>query len=233
MAARLAAALALCGLGGLFWLAGHRSWSGGRLLPAEARANTGDEPHYLLIVNSILRDHDLQLEDDYWRAWRGGAEAGLAARGRRIDHHTLLVDHADGRAVFWHEAYDWSRPVECGGSRCAGFALRLPEFAPGPGIVEVSSHPIAYPALLAALLAPLRDSPEQVELHAVALSALFGWLACIASYLVARRSGMERRWAVCAALLAGAASPLLAYGRALFPEALLAMVLSLDRKSVV
>ena len=31
----------------------------------------GDEPHYLLMLNSLIFDHDLQLQQDYQRVARG------------------------------------------------------------------------------------------------------------------------------------------------------------------
>jgi hypothetical protein len=39
---------------------------------------SGDEPHYLMVVHSILFDHDLDLRDDYRRARNGDVNAGAA-----------------------------------------------------------------------------------------------------------------------------------------------------------
>src|SRR5205814_1087641 len=58
--------------------AGPRRWAGAAFLPvialvyglAAARVQAqvgpeGDEPHYLMVADSLLRDHDLSLEQDY------------------------------------------------------------------------------------------------------------------------------------------------------------------------
>src|SRR4030095_1153605 len=57
----------------------------------EPQAARGDEPHYLMIINSILFDKDLQLQEDYRRVEQGGWEAGKFHHGRRLDNHTSLV----------------------------------------------------------------------------------------------------------------------------------------------
>ncbi len=217
------AAIVLLALAGLFWATSHLQWRPKvGLVPTVPRVVAGDEPHYLLVVNSLLRDRNLFLEDDYRRVRMGGVDAGLVWRGHHLDHHTFLVDRLTHRAARWHEAYDWSRPVTCMAGDCVGFDLRLPEFAPGVGVYEVSSHPFAFPAVVAALLLPFSLTPEAVESRAIDVVSLFAWLACVFTYLVGRRSGMPRPWALAAALLTGVASPMLAYGRSFFPEAVAA-----------
>ena len=69
---------------------------GPTLRAATAGVTSGDEPHYLLILNSILRDGDLQLEADYRRVAAGGGDAGMRFRGVHLDHHTILVDRESG-----------------------------------------------------------------------------------------------------------------------------------------
>jgi hypothetical protein len=44
---------------------------GRNLTVVAPRVISGDEPHYLMVLNSIL-DHDLELQDDYERLSRGG-----------------------------------------------------------------------------------------------------------------------------------------------------------------
>src|SRR5438105_6478303 len=98
----MAAAAALGLLGWLFWLAGHREWRpDGRLVAIEPRMIAGDEPHYLVVINSLLRDGDLELQDDYRRVRLGSAEAGLGARGAIFDHHTLFLDKQTGQTSRW------------------------------------------------------------------------------------------------------------------------------------
>jgi hypothetical protein len=88
---------------------------------------SGDEPHYLLVLNSILFDHDLELQEDYERA-KLGPDAGEIPLP---DHHTIIVNRRTGEQSTWFENH-WN-----------------PELAPGPDVYEASAHPVAYPALLA------------------------------------------------------------------------------------
>lgn len=48
---------------------------------------SGDSPHYLVIVNSLLSDADLDVSNNYTQAERGGLDAGTRFRGVRLDHH--------------------------------------------------------------------------------------------------------------------------------------------------
>lgn len=225
---RIGVAVALALLGWLFWLAGHREWQpDGRLVAIEPRTISGDEPHYLLVLNSLLRDHDLELQDDYRRVRLGSAEAGVGGRGAIFDHHTLFLDKNTGATARWRDVYDWGRRVACPPADCQGFLLRMPQFGPRAGIVEVSAHPVAFPALLAAVIAPLRPTPEEAERRAIEVVGLLAWLACVASYFTGRRAGLSREWALAAALLVGACSPFLAYGRSLFSETTIGLSLVL------
>lgn len=71
------------------------------LIPAVGRPNLigGDEPHYALLVHSILADRDLDLEDDYREVAGGGVAAGAKRAGESLDRHVRLVN---GRSVPIH-----------------------------------------------------------------------------------------------------------------------------------
>ncbi len=53
---------------------------------------SGDEPHYLLLANSLRWDGDLELSDDYLDVAAGSDRAGALFPGVDLDHHTVLVD---------------------------------------------------------------------------------------------------------------------------------------------
>ncbi len=156
----------------------------------------GDEPHHLLVLNSILFDHDLELQDDYERANVGQDAGGVPLP----DHHTILVNRRTGAHGIWIDDH-WD-----------------PDFTPGPDVYEVSSHPVAYPALLAAFLFPFHPKMEDVQRDASLVMVVICWLGAIFTFLLARKVGMERGYALLATALLALASPWLAYARSFFVE---------------
>lgn len=195
-------------------------------------AIAGDEPHYLMVINSILFDHDLDLRDDYARMDQGGLEAGARFQGDWVlDHQTIVVDRRTGKHAVWRPLpreywammdilLDRRRELKPLKRR-----LGPPEFAvigrrvvPGADAYEVSLHPVAFPALIAAMIAPLRPAKAEVEVYAAAAVTLLGWLGALVTYFVALRAGLSRRWSLVAAGSLALASPWLAYSRSLFSE---------------
>lgn len=157
---------------------------------------SGDEPHHLLVINSLLFDHDFQLQDDYERA-----KTSLDAGGVDLpDHHTILVNRRNGHHGVWFQEYG------------------NPDFAAGPDVYEVSSHPWAYPALLAALVFPFHPKMDDVQRDAGVVIVLICWLGAIFTFLLARTVGMSRSEALLATALLAFASPWLAYTRSFFAE---------------
>ena len=157
---------------------------------------SGDEPHHLLVTNSLLFDHDFQLQNDYERAKSGLESGGVILP----DHHTILVNRRDGRHGVWFDDH-WD-----------------PDFQPGPDVYEVSSHPWAYPALLAAMVFPFRPRMDHVERDASGGVVVICWLGAIFTFLLARRVGMDRGDALFATALLACASPWLGYTRSFFAE---------------
>jgi len=195
---------------------------GSHLKIVSPSAFSGDEPHYLIVVNSILFDHDLELQDDYERVRRGGLEAGRRGRGGLPDHHTILVNRRTGHHALWMSSI--AEPVI---GRPFGIRNSLPEFAPSPDVYEVPAHPVAFPALLALALAPFHPSINNVEPDVGFVLVLIAWAGTLATYLMARRGGFSRGPAILAAAVLLLASPWLPYCREYFPETTIGLTLAL------
>ena len=80
------------------------------------------------------------------------------------------------------------------------------------------AHPVAYPALLAALIFPFRPTMDDVQSYASVVMVLICWLGSIFTFLLARKVGMGRGYALFATVLLAIASPWLAYTRSFFVE---------------
>ncbi|MFZ1888144.1 MAG: hypothetical protein WAU33_08930 [Candidatus Binataceae bacterium] len=180
------------------------------------QAYSGDGPHYLIIVNNLLFAHSLEVQGAYDRAVRGGLEAGARARRGLSDHHTILVNRRTGDHALWMYSI-------------AGVVVRNPkeEFQRGPDVYEVPAHPIAFPALLAAVLVPFHPSLEEVEPAVGIVLVLIGWVGTLATYFMARRGGLSRGYALLAAGILLLASPWLAYCRDYFSETTIGLCLAL------
>ncbi len=176
----------------------------------ERHAVGGDEPHYLVMINSLLMHHDLQLNTRYDDVERGGLEAGMIARRTQLDRHTIIVNRRTGHRAIdmpWYEA----------GA----------EFAPSPDVYEIPAHPAGFPLAMAIAVAPMHPGAREVEPDVGLILMLIAWLVIVATYFVGRQVGMGRGWAMLAAAILFAASPWLAYSRAYFAETTIGLALIL------
>jgi hypothetical protein len=166
------------------------------------RICSGDEPHYLIQVNSLLHDGDLDLANNYARARFGAADAGEGFRFVPLEHHVNW--YVNGRLVHWHDVF---RPD---GTRQPGAEkVQVPKEA-------YSQHPPGLPILLAILLAPLPENwiePASLFVSGVAVAlGLYWFVALIRPYAT-------NQLALCSVTaIAFFGTPALAYGRTLFTE---------------
>ena len=224
--------LVVCGvlaLLGVLFVSATRAWnprSRGRSASFPPRVVSGDEPHYLLTTNALLRGDGFSVRAGYARVRGGSTEAGLRFAGRSLDHHTLLLAPGLSSPERWQEAYQFSKPRPCPSPECTPFTPTSVDFDALPGVREVPAHPFAFPLLVAALLRPFGLEPDRVETVAITWNAVLAWLATVAIYGAARASGFSRPSALAVALVSGLASPLLAYGRGFFPEAAIGCTLA-------
>jgi len=165
----------------------------------------GDQIHYEIALDTILFDHTLELQDAYAR--------------RGFDHHTIVVNKRTGHHASWFVVLP-----DLSLSRRSFYEK---EFAASPDVYEVSAHPIAFPALLAVVLAPFHPYPGDVDRDASLVMVLVSWLTVVVTYLVARRIGMGRGCALLSATVLALASPWLGYTRSLFAEPAIGLSLAL------
>lgn len=167
-------------------------------------ATSGDEPHYLVIINSLLFDHDVHIEDDHARIAAGGYEAGARWKGRPFGGHAVLVNQRTGAHALCHQKCDADEMTAVGGDPA--------------DLIQVPAHPIAYPMFMAALVSPFRPSPGQVESLVGEMAILVSIAGVLLVYAVARRSGLGSKAAFACAMLLGFASPWLPYVRSYFSD---------------
>ena len=184
------------------------------------RIHSGDEPHYLLMLTSLIQDGDLDLANDYTAVHRGGLGAGRSFAGQPIDHHVSWW--IGGRLFYWWEFFEqnpdrWKRddnghPVPTPKTRSA------PSFLPPH---EYSQHPPGLAMLLAPFAFPCRGTPcvESVALIGTTVTVILGAVffeALIAPFTIS----WQQRLTVTAIAFLG--TPLWHYARTLFVEPYLA-----------
>ena len=174
---------------------------------------SGDEPHYLMVIHSLLFDHDLDLRSDYRRVEEGEIRAGVRFRGRRLDRHVIWIDPATGKH---------------------GFGQVPARLDPAPGILERSAHPIGFPALVAAVLSLCGTRPPDVESRAILVVTLLSAATVVLTFCLARAAGCRPKYAAFSCGLLLLASPWLSYSGSLYTEVmqgffLTAAVLALSR----
>ncbi len=176
-----------------------------------------DEEGYLVLINSLVRDHDFDLKNNHARVAAGIPEAGRKAAGRIVDHHSTYW--IDGKRYVWRDLVDrdtrkWTVGEE--GLRYPVFRAGVdPQVAAGP---ERPAHPVGSALLLYPLLVPFRGSPAWIE-HA----SLFGaGLATVLAVFLLRAllfrfsdSSWTRNLVLLAAFLG---TPIWFYARTLYTE---------------
>jgi hypothetical protein len=177
----------------------------------------GDEPHYLVYANSLWRDGDFDLSNNYRAAGIGDGQAGLRFAARPLQHHSVY--YVDGEYFLWYEIFT-QRLVENhdrGKSKLEIFEQNPRVARAVNGRPEYSLHPPGLPMLLAALFRPL-GRLEWLESGALLLSGvmvltamlLFRSLLAVFGILGLRREVITG--------LVFLATPIWHYGRVLYTE---------------
>jgi hypothetical protein len=134
----------------------------------------GDEPHYLIMLSSLIEDGDLDLGNNYVAVHRGGREAGRHFRGAALDHHTAWWQ--GNTRIEWSKTFQldvkaWQRD---------DLGHPVPTFVPGHeqdmavGVVERSIHPPGLAWMLASFVWIVRGTPfvEPIALLSVSLGTI-------------------------------------------------------------
>jgi hypothetical protein len=177
----------------------------------------GDEPHYMVMVSSLLQDGDLDLRNNYEAMRHGSLDAGRKWAGALLDDHTTWW--RDGRRVEWGSIHEpirmpWPRDAE---------GHPVTTLLPGhehdmDGVIERPMHPPGFPWMLAAFLWPLRGTPY-VESAAILLVTLSTIVALVLFHGLVRRWARSDGEALCVTAAAFLGTPVWHYSRKLFAEA--------------
>jgi hypothetical protein len=178
----------------------------------------GDEPHYLVILNTLLNDGDFDVRNNYQAARSGSFDAGRKYAGKLIDPHIAFF--LNDRFYFWWDIYEdpstWVRDKD---------GILNPTVKPGvdPKVLEARrfpGHPVGIALILAPFLWPFRGT-NYIEPAALVMS----WLAVVfGAYFFRRILGrfIQDIFTVnLTTLLVFLGSPIWPYARMFFNESFL------------
>lgn len=195
-------------------LLSHPGWRPG--LPISWQ---GDEPHYLLMLTSLVNDGDLDLGNNYASAHAGGRDAGWSMGGQPLLNHQTVWWRGDQR-IEWCEAFEcdyrlWDRdaaghPIP---HRRSGFDRDI------SGLIERPIHPAGLPMLLALVTWPFRHTPL-IEPAAVVAA----YLAMLLFHALAKQWAPSARVALVTTAAAFLATPVWHYSRSIFNEGFLLLI---------
>ena len=148
------------------------------------RVYSGDEPHYLLQLNSLVEDGDLDLRNNYDAVDRGGAQAGKLAAGMKLDRHTSWYHNGK-----YYEHVTWNLETETVEATSVG----VPQAAG-----EYSRHPPGMAWLLWPFARPFRGTTlvEPVAILSCGVAvviAVYFYALLITPYATERRSRGDYR----------------------------------------
>jgi hypothetical protein len=180
------------------------------------RVYSGDEPHYLVIINSILLDGDLDLANNYAAIHRGSPQAGEGFSGSALVHHTVWFE--SGSRKKWARIYEndpalWDHDNE--GHPVP--RLRAGQSPPLEGHPEFSWHPPGVALLLAPILFPFRGT-QLIEPLATCCSAIAMILAMLMFRSLIRKYNSNLAFVDLVTVVTFLGTPAWHYGRTLFNE---------------
>lgn len=180
------------------------------------RVHSGDEPHYLLILNSVIQDGDIDLANNYASALAGGLDGGRSYAGYALDHHVSW--YRNGKIVYWWDVFEeqpwkWAKDSN---NHPVPTRRKGQQDAVVP-VCEYPTHPPGLAFLLAPVTYPFRGTAA-VESLALICTALVVVLASIffERLIAPYTNGWQQRLLVVAVAFLG--TPVWHYARTLFVE---------------
>ena len=127
---------------------GGSKWFGQIGIP---RIFSGDEPHYLVTINSLYKNHTFDLRQAYQSALEGSFDAGRSFAGVQLDHHTGW--YWDNTYHFWASMVV-SEPSFFTKNEQGKLVFQFIPSAPSDlGLrPEYSFHPLSFAVILAPFL---------------------------------------------------------------------------------
>jgi hypothetical protein len=175
---------------------------------------SSDEPHYLVMINSIILDGDLDLTNNYAAVYRGSPQAGKDFSGTALVPQTTWFDHGS-RRHWWdiYETYPWDHDNE--GHPVP--RLRAGQSPPINGQPQFSVHPPGVALLLAPILFPFRGT-QFVEPLAIFCSAVAMILAMLMFHGLIRKYNSNLAFVGLVTAVTFLGTPAWHYGRTLYNE---------------
>jgi hypothetical protein len=189
------------------------------VFPNKPAINGGDEPAYLLMIYSIVHDHDFDLKNNYENSHSGGPDGGRILAGFFYEHHSMWF--VDGQQVHWSEV------VQTGvfpGTNRASFYYK-PGFEGLKDEPEISWHPYIFPLLLAGPAA-LFEPIATLETTALITVTLLGIVALWMLTQIFQNLGFSKWPSLFYAALAILCTPWWHYNRMLFSEGTCAFLMT-------
>jgi hypothetical protein len=189
---------------------------GSRWAPSKvgfARVYSGDEPHYLIQIKSLVRDHDLDISNNYEWAGVGADDAGKGFRGEQLERHTAA--QANGRTVIWSDYFSkdrWKKKADGSWPPAP-----LHEGRTDPPTFRYSIHPEGIALLLLPIWLAVGDSPL-LEPVAILFSGIITLLGLFFFRSLASRFTSDALSIKLALVATFLGTPLWHYGRTLFTE---------------
>lgn len=185
--------------------------------------HSGDEPHNLVLINSVLNDGDFDLKNNYANSHSGGSQAGRKFGGWVLDHHVAW--YLQDRYVRWWEIYETDAKLWKRDASELPVPTRKPNFEKSDlGEAEYSRHSPGFAVVTSPFLVFFRGTKllEPAALLATTLMTIAGFFAFCS---LVRPYVANPFQAFLFGAVAYLGSPLWHYGRTLYVEALAAGLL--------